>query len=89
MKSLKCIGGPSDGRRQAVRDGEKSIVVRRYISAPAAADFNSNAPVMESNVKYVDTIYVEDSVHGVDGAIVKYLRPQDWTAAQALRHALS
>jgi hypothetical protein len=85
MKHLKCIGGVCDGTVRAVRPGEKVVVIRRYL--PAVATF-AVVTMSEPTCSYDEFYYLICTVE-TDGGVIEFLRPNDWTAAQALRHVLA
>lgn len=84
-KGLKCIGGIADGQRRFWQEGAAYLVVQ--ISPPPRANFR--ADIAEPTIVETRTeAYVLERVPA-DGEMIEFLRPQDWSAAHALRHVLT
>lgn len=84
-KTLKCIGGPGDGRIVTLADGVQHFVVR--IGPPSRVLVGYPEPGPDF-VQYREHLYVLDWFTMSGGDRIEFLRPDNWTTRDVAQHVL-
>ena len=83
MPHLKCVGGPSDGRRAYVVDGWKDVRIPDPESKKAANYWHGDAQV---SVTISTTVYTVRELRGPDDWRLRFLAPAEWPDFKAIEH---
>ena len=80
-QTVRCVGGPSDGRRVEFPGGveEMPIIDPIHIPDPQPGKITQSFPA---------TLYMLREMRTPDGEI-RFATPVSWSMGQALRHALT
>lgn len=85
-KTLKCIGGPWDGRLATLESGYRYIIVRDFEPLPVIPNYPPSLVARYTETQYVIGIVVAPGASG--NVTIEFLHPSDWSPEKTLRHAL-